>query len=256
LGAYNQYNLLNEDSPKGQRQRAMAGTKGVVTMTKMSMSGGLVGGALILDQINRIRKFFKLIRKFENPQVSDKLRNLSEVFARKFADDFENLTPADLARFDAKPEMVDAWRQLDKTPFTKDLDALEYVSDVMTTTRVGLASTTDYVTTWRNKFPNLQGGSPGQYFNVHHAIERQVLTRWPGVFNELELHSLSNLRGVSGELNSSFHLSRIRNRWDDFYADFPPGGAIPTRQQLLNHAKTIDDELGKFFSPPVRPVDY
>jgi hypothetical protein len=103
----------------------------------------------------------------------------------------------------------------------------------------------------------LKGGEPGRYFNVHHSIEKQVIeSRWPGLFDELEIHSLENLRGISGELNVELHLKAIRNKWDDFYDQFPPGGPIPTRQQVLDYAKQIDDEFGKYFSPPVRPLDY
>ena len=110
---------------------------------------------------------------------------------------------------------------------------------------------------WRSYFPNLKGGEPGKYFNVHHAIEQQVYkSRWPSLFTELEINSIENLRGISGELNTELHLKAIRDRWDEFYDLFPPGGQVPTRQQVLDHAKLIDDEFGKFFSPPIRPLDY
>ncbi len=130
----NQFDLLNEDSPKGQRQRAMAGTKGVVTMTKFGLSGGTAaGGAILLDMVNSLRKFFKLIRKFDNPAVSDKLRDLSHLTARKFADDFGDLSDVELtnlvSKFDGNPNLIDGWAEAlrRKLPdaWRKDSDFLE-----------------------------------------------------------------------------------------------------------------------------------
>ena len=81
-------------------------------------------------------------------------------------------------------------------------------------------------------------------------------SRWPNLFNWSEINSIENLRGISGEINAQTHLINIRNRWDEFYDLYPPGGAIPTRQKVLEHVKKIDDEFGKFFSPPIRQLDY
>jgi hypothetical protein len=52
---------------------------------------------------------------------------------------------------------------------------------------------------------------------VHHAFERQVLKKYPGLFSEAELHALENLRGIPNELNSYLHLSVIRGEWYEFY---------------------------------------
>ena len=41
-------------------------------------------------------------------------------------------------------------------------------------------------------------GTGGQ---VHHAIELQVLKRFPGVFTPLELNNIANLRGIPGEVD-------------------------------------------------------
>jgi hypothetical protein len=52
---------------------------------------------------------------------------------------------------------------------------------------------------------------------VHHAVEQQVLKRYPGLFTEAEIHSLNNLRGVPKSINAELHLSKIRRAWNDFY---------------------------------------
>jgi RHS repeat-associated protein len=104
----------------------------------------------------------------------------------------------------------------------------------------------DYRKTFFQAFPDLDGKVV-----VHHAVEQQVLTKYPGVVTEAEINSLANLRGVANEINSEVHLRRIRAMWDEFYARHPPGSP-PSKQQLLDYASEIDNTLGSLFSPPVR----
>jgi hypothetical protein len=54
---------------------------------------------------------------------------------------------------------------------------------------------------------------------VHHAIELQVLDRYPGVFTEAELNSFENMRGIATENNRrrQLHNSHVRRRWDRAY---------------------------------------
>lgn len=44
---------------------------------------------------------------------------------------------------------------------------------------------------------------------IHHAIEQQVLKRYPAVILSEELHSLENLRGILKSINNDVHLSKI-----------------------------------------------
>ena len=80
---------------------------------------------------------------------------------------------------------------------------------------------------------------------VHHAIEQQVLKKYPGRFTEMEIHALDNLRGIPKTINSDIHLSKIRKEWNAFYKDHPKA----TRQQIINKADEIDDMFGKQFTP-------
>jgi hypothetical protein len=82
---------------------------------------------------------------------------------------------------------------------------------------------------------------------VHHAVEQQVLTRYPGLFTEAELHSLSNLRGIPKAINPDLHLSKIRRAWNDFYR----AHARPTKQQVLDYAAQLDRQFGAIFEPPL-----
>ena len=83
---------------------------------------------------------------------------------------------------------------------------------------------------------------------VHHAIEQQIVNKYPGLFTEAELHELGNLRGIPNELNNDIHLSKIRKQWNAFYRTHPTA----TREQVLQKVKDIDDLFGSQFKPPVR----
>jgi hypothetical protein len=53
---------------------------------------------------------------------------------------------------------------------------------------------------------------------IHHAIEQQVLNKFPNLYTLAELHGAENLRAIiKGAFNSEVHLSKIRVIWDDFY---------------------------------------
>jgi hypothetical protein len=81
---------------------------------------------------------------------------------------------------------------------------------------------------------------------VHHAVEQQVLKRYPGVVSEAQIHSLENLRGIPKELNSDIHLSQIRREWNQFYRQTPS----PTQEMLLQKATDIDRKFDPQFAPP------
>ena len=105
----------------------------------------------------------------------------------------------------------------------------------------GEAITDDYRGTFFAANPDLQG-----QVIVHHAVEQQVLTRYPGLVSTTEVHSLENLRGIPTELNSDIHLSKIRREWNEFYRKTPS----PTKEMLLQKATEIDKKFGSQFIPP------
>ena len=87
---------------------------------------------------------------------------------------------------------------------------------------------------------------------VHHAVERNVLNRYRGLFEEYELHSIENLRGIPNDVNAEIHLSAIRKSWDEFQRTFSRLGRMPTKQEVLDHATHIDDLYGHLFTPRER----
>ncbi len=106
----------------------------------------------------------------------------------------------------------------------------------------GRATSNDYRATFFAEYPELNGKVV-----VHHAVEQQALTRYPGVVSAAEMHSLENLRGIPKETNSQLHLSEIRREWNRFYRENPTA----TQAQLLAKATEIDAKYGIRFSPPV-----
>jgi len=111
----------------------------------------------------------------------------------------------------------------------------------------GRAVSNNYRATFLAASPELEG-----QVVVHHAVEQGVLTKFPGVVSEAEMHSLENLRGIPNEINSDIHLSQIRVEWNRFYKPFIESGTSPTQEQLLQKATEIDNKFGSQFTPPVR----
>ena len=105
------------------------------------------------------------------------------------------------------------------------------------------AEKNDYRATFFAAHPELKG-----QVVVHHAVEQQVLTRYPGLFTESDINSIENLRGVPTDTNSDLHLSQIRRAWNQFYRSNPN----PTREQVLQQARQIDSQFGSEFRPSVK----
>ena len=108
--------------------------------------------------------------------------------------------------------------------------------------KLGKAASLDYKATFFAKSPQLEGKVV-----VHHAIEQQTLTRYPGLLSEAEIHSLENLRGIPKSLDSTLHKSYIAKEWNEFYR-LNPAAAV-TKQKLLDKATEIDRKFGHLFQP-------
>ncbi|QTY16666.1 hypothetical protein [Virgibacillus pantothenticus] len=102
---------------------------------------------------------------------------------------------------------------------------------------------TNYRKTFFDKYPELKGSVV-----VHHAIEQQVLKRYPKLFSKEEIHALSNLRGIPKEFNNDIHLSKIRKEWNRFYRNNPN----PTKQDFIDYMIELDRKYGDKFNPRVK----
>ena len=190
-------------------------------------------------------------------------KNLLEGFNKLVGNKLEELiddmidNPEILKKILDNPDLVDAWRVLSNAPngISKNIDALNYVDNLKSTAKFGddgVESFSGIKGIWNRKFPETVNANGTSKLVRHHAVEQQVLNKYPGIITKKEMHSLDNLRGVPKEINSDLHLKQIRKEWDDFYDSFDDVGAIPTKQQLLDKAKEIDDLFGDRFFPPVR----
>jgi hypothetical protein len=107
-----------------------------------------------------------------------------------------------------------------------------------------------------------QALSVALFGQVHHAIEVQVLSRYPGVYTPGEINQFQNMRGIPPELQrrTQLHNSKIREILDRHYvaldAEIQRLGLQPgtpeynqlVRQWLDNARAEIDWSLGQFFS--------
>lgn len=112
----------------------------------------------------------------------------------------------------------------------------------------GRATSKNYRETFFAAFPSTRGKVV-----VHHAVEQQVLIKFPEVITPEQLHSLENLRGIpKGDVNSEVHLSAIRKEWNRFYKPYLASGTTPTEQELLDFATKLDNKYGHHFNPRIR----
>lgn len=83
---------------------------------------------------------------------------------------------------------------------------------------------------------------------VHHAVEQQIMKRYPGLFTVEELNSLFNLRGIPKTINSELHLRQLRKDWTTFYNHNPSAA----RQQIIDYKNMLDIKYGDQFTPKVK----
>jgi Domain of unknown function (DUF4157) len=129
------------------------------------------------------------------------------------------------------------------------------------------APRTGLVEAARQRFNQLRGSYAARLGvskggQVHHAIELQVLDRYPGVFTEVDLNAFQNMRGIATELaeRRQLHNSKIREMWDRHYsnldAQIAAQGLHPgtpayddfVRRYLMDARDEIDHVLGQFFT--------
>ncbi|MBD2207033.1 DUF4157 domain-containing protein [Calothrix sp. FACHB-1219] len=103
---------------------------------------------------------------------------------------------------------------------------------------------------------------------VHHAIELQVLSRYPGVFTPNELNDFPNMRGILTEEagRNALHNSYIRLVWNRHYrrldAEIARRGLQEGTQEYRHFVREylgsardeIDYLVGQYFSEVVQPL--
>ncbi|TDT73891.1 hypothetical protein BDE40_2669 [Litoreibacter halocynthiae] len=139
----------------------------------------------------------------------------------------------------------------------------------------------------RPQFQRALGIARGRGGQVHHAIELQVITRYPNVFPVDELNHISNMRGIPPERLSfdsttmhnrrgrrALHNSAIREFWDnqyrlldqtieirhldpnDTFRKFGPDYNDLVRRRIYEAVREHDWRFGAFFSESRRQRDW
>jgi hypothetical protein len=125
----------------------------------------------------------------------------------------------------------------------------------------------------RERFDRLRDGFAEQLAveeggQVHHAIELQVLDRYPGVYTEAELNDIANMRGIPPELEArrQLHNAKIREIYNRHYraldaqiearglSSGTPQYNTLVRQWLTDARNEIDWALRDFFSENLKLV--
>ena len=136
----------------------------------------------------------------------------------------------------------------------------EYAAEKAGVTKKELATLTDaqlevlrleriaegYRTAFYKTYPHLKNAG----LEVHHALPQALLDRHPGLFKAKEIHSLKYLRGIpKTAMKDGERLHKlISDSWKEFLEDHQK----PTRAQVLEHMRGLDEEYGRYFMPPLK----
>jgi len=84
---------------------------------------------------------------------------------------------------------------------------------------------------------------------IHHALERQLQTQFPGLFSLEEINSLSRLRPVTrGVFNFRVHYSRIRIMWEEMYRALRGAGGSLSRTQMRRAVVEFSQYVDEFIT--------
>jgi hypothetical protein len=162
-------------------------------------------------------------------------------FGNKFKKLLDNIGTAGVTR---------AWEIIKNIPgkLRFNTDYFKYLDDLKFP-KIGRAARLDYAKTFHEAFPEID---PSSIYQVHHAIPRASQYR-DNLFDDYEVNSIENLRGIPKD--KSWIHGQISGKWTAWYntKKNPITGKFNyTLQDALNFAKTIDDEFGQHFLPPIR----
>jgi hypothetical protein len=102
-----------------------------------------------------------------------------------------------------------------------------------------------YKTAFYKAHPHLKNTG----LEVHHALPQTLLDKFPGMFKAKEIHSLKYLSGIpktAVEDGKPVH-KLITQSWNAFLKK----NESPTRAQVLEHLRSLDEEYGRYFVPPL-----
>ncbi|OPZ83249.1 MAG: hypothetical protein BWY75_03111 [bacterium ADurb.Bin425] len=103
-----------------------------------------------------------------------------------------------------------------------------------------------YRTVFYKAHPHLKGTG----LEVHHALPQTLLDRHPGLFKAREIHSLKYLSGIpeTAKHNGKGVHDLITASWKRFLEN----NQNPTRAEVIDHMRSLDQEYGRYFVPPLK----
>lgn len=103
-----------------------------------------------------------------------------------------------------------------------------------------------YRTAFYKAYPHLKGTG----LEVHHALPQSLRDHYPGMFKAKEVHSLKYLSGIPE--TAKHHGKGVHDLMTASWEQFKKKNASPTREQVLEHMRKLDDVYGRYFVPPLK----
>lgn len=98
-----------------------------------------------------------------------------------------------------------------------------------------------------SKYPHLRKFR--SEMQVHHALPQDLLEEHPGLFKAGEINDVRFLSGIPND--ARINGKRVHQLVTDSWGKFLKRNTIPTREQVLNHMRMLDEQYGRYFVPPV-----
>jgi hypothetical protein len=103
-----------------------------------------------------------------------------------------------------------------------------------------------YRTAFYKVHPHLKGTG----IQVHHALPQELLDRHPGLFKAKEIHDLKYLSGLPND--ARIDGKRVHHLITESWKEWLDTNKNPTREQVLEYMRSLDEEYGRFFVPPLK----
>ena len=111
---------------------------------------------------------------------------------------------------------------------------------------LGLERVVDYSDTFYKHYPHLYKTG----LEIHHALPQDLLFRCPGLFSAKEVHDIKYLSGIPK--NAMVNGERVHQLFTNSWTRFLKQNTNPTREQVLEHMRHLDELYGRFYVPPLK----
>ena len=110
---------------------------------------------------------------------------------------------------------------------------------------LGLERVAEYSDTFYKHYPHLYKTG----LEIHHALPQDLLFRCPGLFTAKEVHDIKYLSGIPKD--ARVNGRRVHQLFTSSWQDWLKVNTNPTREQVLEHMRHLDQLYGRFYVPPL-----